>query len=70
MTTGNTQPERLDTLQRLELESTIGFEGIFISYRDNWNISIIERIGFKFRQSSTWSQAASRSYSHGLSIRM
>lgn len=29
MTTANNQPERLDTLQRLELESTIGFEGMF-----------------------------------------
>ena len=27
MTTANNQPERLDALQRLELESTIGFEG-------------------------------------------
>jgi len=27
MTTTNAQPERLDALQRLELESTIGFEG-------------------------------------------
>jgi hypothetical protein len=27
MTTTNAQTERLDTLQRLELESTIGFEG-------------------------------------------
>lgn len=28
MTTSNNQPERLDNLQRLELESTIGFEGM------------------------------------------
>jgi hypothetical protein len=27
MSNVNTQPERLETLQRLELESTIGFEG-------------------------------------------
>jgi hypothetical protein len=27
MSNVNTQPERLDNLQRLELESTIGFEG-------------------------------------------
>ncbi len=30
MTTANNQPERLDTLQRLELESTIGFEGYYL----------------------------------------
>jgi hypothetical protein len=30
MTTTNNQPEKLDTLQRLELESTIGFEGQYL----------------------------------------
>lgn len=38
-TTNNNQQERLDSLQRLELESTIGFEGEIndLEFRKNFN---------------------------------
>lgn len=68
MTTTNTQPERLDNLQRLELESTIGFEGWHLLA----NFSRIRLIFYskKFRKSSSWLEITSRSYSYDLSIRM
>lgn len=49
MTTSNNQPERLDNLQRLELESTIGFEGMEQLFHSS---SLI--LSFS-RKSSSWS---------------